>query len=303
MLQLADAEPHELTGPHEADMDQEARDYTITLLSSHTGAEVRGIDLREPIDNAIRERLNRAFIDYSVLVIRDQDLSAPDFLQAMQLFGDIFPQHNPRFQVPECPMIHYISNQDRFEDGTVYIPGEGYHTDHSNDARPPKATALHAVKLPKSGGDTQFINMCEAYAALPEKTKAQLDELKARHVYQSKHSERKLMALSDEKRKAIAEFVIHPLVRTHPESGRKALYINPIRIEEIVGMEASEALPLLDRLLEHSTQLKFEYRHKWSSGDVVIWDNRCLMHKANGDYPVDQVRYLYRLMLKGETPV
>jgi taurine dioxygenase len=284
-------------------MDPAVQDYAITPFSLHTGAEVRGIDLRRPIYNAIRERLNRAFIDHSVLVIRDQKLSAPEFLEAMQLFGDIFPQHNSRFLVPECPMIHYISNQDKFENGKVYIPGEGYHTDHSNDAKPPKATALHAVKLPKSGGDTQFINMHEAYEALPEKTKKQLDGLKARHVYQSKHSERKLMNLSEEKRKVIAEFVIHPLVRTHPESGRKALYINPIRIEEIVGLDDSEALPLLDELLEHSTQLKFEYRHKWRPGDVVIWDNRCLMHKANGDYPVDQVRYLYRLMLKGETPM
>jgi taurine dioxygenase len=284
-------------------MDPAVQVYAITPFSLHTGAEVRDIDLRRPIYNAIRERLNRAFIDHSVLVIRDQKLSAPEFLEAMQLFGDIFPQHNSRFLVPECPMIHYISNQDKFENGKVYIPGEGYHTDHSNDAKPPKATALHAVKLPKSGGDTQFINMHEAYEALPEKTKKQIDGLKARHVYQSKHSERKLMNLSEEKRKVIAEFVIHPLVRTHPESGRKALYINPIRIEEIVGLDDSEALPLLDELLEHSTQLKFEYRHKWRPGDVVIWDNRCLMHKANGDYPVDQVRYLYRLMLKGETPM
>jgi taurine dioxygenase len=259
--------------------------------------------LNGPVDKIIRTHLNRVFVDRSVLVIRDQNLSAPQFLQAMQLFGDIFPQHNPRFEVPEWPMVHYISNQDRFEDGTVYIPGEGYHTDHSNDAEPPKATALHAVKLPKSGGDTQFINMSEAYAALPENTRRHLDGLEARHVYQSKHSKRKLMSLPEEQRKVIAESVIHPLVRTHPENGRKALYINPIRIEEIVGIDDSEALPLLDELLAHSTQLKFEYRHKWQSGDVVIWDNRCLMHKANGDYPVDQVRYLYRLMLKGDTPV
>jgi len=284
-------------------MDRAVRDYDIAPLSPHTGAEVRGIDLRRPIDKVIRQHLNCAFVDRSVLVIRDQNLSAPGFLEAMQIFGDIFPQHNPRFQVPECPMIHYISNQDRYEDGTVYIPGEGYHTDHSNDAVPPKATALHAVKLPRSGGDTQFVNMCEAYAALSETARKQLAGLKARHVYQSRHSARKLMRLPEEKRSVIAASVIHPLVRIHPESGRKALYINPIRIEEIVGMADAEALPLLDELLEHSTQLKFQYRHKWKSGDVVIWDNRCLMHKANGDYPVDQVRYLYRLMLKGETPV
>jgi taurine dioxygenase len=200
-------------------------------------------------------------------------------------------------------MIHYISNQDRFEDGTVYIPGEGYHTDHSNDLMPPKATALHAVKLPKRGGDTQFVNMCEAYAALPIDMRARIDGLKARHVYQSRHSARKLMGLPDEKRKVIAAFVDHPLVRTHPETGRKAIYINPIRIEEIVGMAEPEALKLLDDLLAHATQLKFEYRHEWQPGDVVIWDNRCLLHKANGDYPVEEVRYLYRLMLKGDTPV
>jgi alpha-ketoglutarate-dependent taurine dioxygenase len=284
-------------------MDQAVQDCLITPLSSHTGAEVRGIDLRRPVDDALRAVLNRAFVHHSVLVIRDQKLTAPEFLQAMQIFGEIFPQHNPCFQVPECPMIHYISNQDRFEDGTVYIPGEGYHTDHSNDVMPPKATALHAVKLPKRGGDTQFVNMCEAYAELPIDIRARIDGLKARHVYQSRHSARKLMGLPDEKRKAIAAFVDHPLVRTHPETGRKAIYINPIRIEGIVGMAEPQALRLLDDLLAHATQLKFEYRHEWQSGDVVIWDNRCLLHKANGDYPVEEVRYLYRLMLKGDTPV
>ena len=99
------------------------------------------------------------------------------------------------------------------------------------------------------------------------------------------------------------ESVIHPIVRTHPATGRKAIYINPIRIEEIVGMPEREALALLDELLEHATQEKFQYRHKWKAGDVVIWDNRCLMHKANGDYLVSDVRYLYRVMLKGDRPI
>ncbi len=284
-------------------MDQSVRDIAITPLSSHTGAEVRGIDLRGPLDDALRARLNRAFVDHSVLVIRDQKLEAHEFLTAMQNFGEVFPQHNPRFAVPECPMIHYISNQDRHADGTVYIPGEGYHTDHSNDVNPPKATALHAVQLPNRGGDTQFVNMHEAYDALSDATKRRIAGLTARHVYQSRHSARKLMGLPDETRKAIAAFVDHPLVRTHPETGRKAIYINPIRIEEIVGMEEADALPLLDELLAHATQPRFEYRHKWRAGDVVIWDNRCLLHKANGDYPVEEVRYLYRLMLKGDAPV
>jgi taurine dioxygenase len=283
-------------------MDQAAHAFFIKPLSPHTGAEITGIDLRQPSDAATKAALNRAFEDHAMLCIRDQHLTAPQFLQAMTLFGEIFPQHNSRFAVPECPAIHYISNQDKLEDGRTYIPGEGYHTDHSNDAEPPKATALHAVKLPSSGGDTQFVNMCEAYDALAASTKGKINGLQARHVYQSKHSARKLPQLPGERKKIADISVIHPLVRTHPASGRRAIYINPIRIEEIIGMPNAEALPLLDDLLAHATHPLFEYRHKWRPGDVVIWDNRCLLHKANGDYPVEEVRYLYRLMLKGEKP-
>jgi alpha-ketoglutarate-dependent taurine dioxygenase len=284
-------------------MGEAVREVAITKLSSHTGAEVLGVDLARPLQPAVRDRLRQAFVEHSVLVIREQRLDAPQFLAAMQNFGEIFPQHNSRFAVPECPLIHYISNQDKLEDGRVYIPGEGYHTDHSNDAIPPKATALHAVKLPATGGDTQFVNMHEAYAALDDTMRRRIDGRMARHVYQSRYSARKLPQLAGERRMTIGTAsVLHPLVRTHPESGRRAIYINPIRIEEIVGMETEEALSLLEELLAHSTEPRFEYRHRWKAGDVVIWDNRCLLHKANGDYPVTQTRYLYRLMLKGEKP-
>jgi taurine dioxygenase len=277
--------------------------FSATPLSAHTGTEIAGVDLSDPVDRLTRERLNQAFLDYSVIAIRDQTLNAPQFLEAMKIFGEIFLQHNPRFAVPECPQIHYISNQDKLEDGRVYIPGEGYHTDHSNDVEPPKATALCAVKLPSTGGDTQFVNMYEAYEALPEEMKKRIEGLQARHVYQSKYSERKLPRLAEARRRNESESAVHPIVRMHPETRRKAIYINPIRVEEIVGMPEHETLPLLDELLEHATQEKFQYRHKWKAGDVVIWDNRCLMHKANGDYPVSEVRYLYRLMLKGDRPV
>ena len=274
----------------------------ITPLTSHTGAEVVGVDLSRPPDQVLRADLNRAFVEHSVLVFRDQHLSPQSLLQAVQWFGEVFPQHNTRFALPDCPDIHYISNQDFFPDGRRYIPGEGYHTDHSNAARPPKATVLHAVRLPEQGGDTQFVNMHRAYEELSPAMQERLQGLRAVHVYQSRHSERKLMALSDAAREKVPDAVAHPLVRTHPESRRKSLYLNPIRIEGIVGVEEREALSLLDELLAHATQAKFEYRHRWRQGDMVMWDNRCLMHKANGDYDMDQVRYLYRVMLKGEVP-
>jgi taurine dioxygenase len=277
-------------------------DCTISPLSVHTGAEVRGIDLTQPVDDVLRARLNRAFVAHSVLVFRDQHLSPAQLFDTVQLFGEVFPQHNSRFSLPECPLIHSISNLDFYPDGRRYIPGEGYHTDHSNAAEPPKATVLHAVQLPDRGGDTQYVNMHRAYEDLPDPTKRRIDGLKALHVYQSRHSERKLMALSEANRATVPGGVLHPLVRTHPESGRKAIYLNPIRIEGIVGMADSDALMLLDALLAHATRPQYEYRHRWQPGDLVMWDNRCLLHKANGDYDMNQTRFLYRIMLKGDAP-
>lgn len=277
-------------------------DCTLTKLSDHTGVEVRGVDLAQPMDAALRARLNQAFSAHSVLVVRDQLLSPQQVLAAVQLFGEVFPQQDKRFALPECPLIHYVSNQDSYPDGTRYIPGSGYHTDHSNAVAPPKATALHAVKLPDRGGDTQYVNMHRAYAELPATMQHRIDGLRAIHVYQSRHSARKLMTLSEENRKAVPDAVRHPLVRTHPETGRKAIFLNPIRVEGIEGMEDRAALALLDELLAHARQPRYEYRHRWQPGDLVLWDNRCLLHKANGDYDMTQVRYLYRIMLQGEVP-
>ncbi len=276
---------------------------TISRLSEHTGAEVTGVDLTQAIDPDTKAALNRAFTEHSVLVVRDQHMAPHQVLTAVQLFGDVFIQHNTRFSLPECPEIHYISNQDKFPDGTRYIPGEGYHTDHSNDARPPKATVLFAVTLPDRGGDTQYVNMHMAFETLPSATKACIADLKGIHVYQNSHSTRKLMGLPEAAKERVPNAVIHPIVRTHPETGRKAIYINPIRIEGILGMSHAEALPLLDELLEHAVREQHQYRHKWRKGDLVMWDNRCLLHKANGDYDMNQLRYLYRVMLKGSVPM
>ncbi len=274
----------------------------ISPMTDHTGAEVRGLDLSGPIPNDARTALRDAFVRHHVLAIRDQSLSPARLVQAVELFGEIFLQHNTRFALPDCPQIHYLSNQDSFPDGRRYIPGEGWHTDHSNDTRPPKATVLHAVKLPGKGGDTQFANMAAAYDGLDAATRERIASLIGIHVYQSSHSARQLMGLSQTNKERVPNAVLHPVVRTHPDSGIKSIYINPIRIEGILGLDHKEALPLLGELLAHATQERFQYRHAWQPGDLVIWDNRCLLHKANGDYDMDEVRYLYRVMLKGDVP-
>jgi taurine dioxygenase len=276
--------------------------FAITPLTEHTGAEVTGLDFRKPVDTETRTTLNHAFADHHVLVMRDQQFAPDQFVAAAQVFGELLPHDKKERHVEGHPAVEYITNQE-IVDGKRIIPGETFHTDHSNHPRPPKATMLFAVELPSRGGDTQFVNTHDAYDDLPESTKRKIDGLKAVHVYLSKFSPRPLGKITDESRRNLPPPGIHPLVRTHPENGRKALFLNPVRMESIVGMEDADALKLIDELMRHATQKKYEYRHKWRHGDWVLWDNRSLMHQANPDYDMNERRYLYRLMLKGEAPV
>ena len=275
---------------------------TMKPMTGHTGAEVVGLDFTEPVDTPTRATLNKAFADHHVLVMRDQHFDPAQFVSAAQVFGELLPHDKKERHVEGHPEVEYITNQE-IVNGKRIIPGETFHTDHSNHPRPPKATTLFAIELPSTGGDTQFVNMHDAYDDLPADTKRQIDGLKAVHVYLSKYSPRALGEISEESRRKLPPPGIHPLVRTHPDNGRKALFLNPVRIESIIGMEDKAALQLIDELMRHSTQKKYEYRHKWRNGDWLLWDNRSVMHQANPDYDMKERRYLYRLMLKGEAPV
>jgi taurine dioxygenase len=276
--------------------------FTINPMTSHTGAEVIGLDCSKPVDADTRGTLNQAFAKHHVLVLRDQHFEPEQFVTAAQLFGELLPHDKKERHVPGHPAIEYISNEE-VVNGKRIIPGETFHTDHSNHPRPPKATTLFAVQLPSTGGDTQFVNMHSAYDDLPPETKKKVDGLKAVHVYLSKYSPRPLGKITDASRANLPPPATHPVVRTHPDNGRKALFLNPVRIESIIGMEDADALKLIDQLMQHSTQKKYEYRHKWRHGDWLLWDNRSVMHQANPDYDMNERRYLYRLMLKGEAPV
>ena len=276
--------------------------FEIAPLTAHTGAEVTGLDATQPIDDKTRILLNAAFAERHVLVMRDQRFTPEAFKAAAQIFGERLAHDKKEHHVPGHPDLYYISN-DEILDGRRIIPGETFHTDHSNHPRPPKATMLYAVELPSKGGDTQYVNMHEAYRDLPPEAKEKIAGLKAVHVYLSKHSPRPLGHISAESLRDVPPPGVHPLVRTHPENGRKALYLNPVRMESIVGMADADALLLIDTLMRHATQKKYEYRHRWRPGDWVIWDNRSVMHQANADYDMSERRYLWRLMLKGETPM
>jgi taurine dioxygenase len=276
--------------------------FTITPLTGHTGAEVVGLDFTQPLDTDTRGTLNEAFAEHHVLVMRDQHFAPGQFKTAAQVFGELQQHDKKEHHIPGHPDVYYVSN-DEIVNGRRIIPGETFHTDHSNHPRPPKATMLYAVELPSKGGDTQYVNMHDAYDDLPDATKARIDSLKAVHVYLSKYSPRPLGGITADSLRDVPPPGVHPLVRTHPDNGRKALFLNPVRIESIVGMEDQDALKLIDDLMRHSTQKKYEYRHQWRYGDWVIWDNRSVMHQANPDYDMNERRYLYRLMLQGEVPI
>jgi taurine dioxygenase len=276
--------------------------FNVTPLTGHTGAEIRGLDLTQEIDPETRSVLNHAFMQFHVLVVRGQKYGPEDFLRAVQVWGELQPHDKKEMHVPGFPQMYYVSNEQTVP-GKRYISGESFHTDHSNHPAPPKATILYPVSLPTQGGDTQYVNMHLAYDDLPEAMKHRIDPLKAVHVYLSKYSPRELKPLNAESLKALPPPGIHPLVRVHPENHRKALFLNPVRIESIIGMPDDEALQLVAELMAHATQQKYEYRHQWRHGDMVIWDNRSVMHKANPDYDMNERRYLYRLMLKGEPPI
>ena len=275
--------------------------FTITPLTGRTGAEVVGLDFTQSIDADTRAALNDAFAAHHVLVMRDQHFGPEDFKVAAQVFGELQQHDKKEHHVPGHPDVYYVSN-DEIVNGRRIIPGETFHTDHSNHPRPPKATMLFAVELPSKGGDTQYVNTHDAYDDLPAETRKRIDALKAVHVYLSKYSPRPLGSITAESLRDVPPPGIHPLVRTHPDNGRKALYLNPVRMESIVGMADEDALKLIDELMRHATQKKYEYRHQWRYGDWVIWDNRSVMHQANPDYDMNERRYLYRLMLKGEVP-
>ena len=272
--------------------------YTINSMTEHqTGAEVLGLDLKAPVSDELRSALHAEFAKYHILVFRNQKLAAPDFARAGRLFGDIMPQHHADKRSHEHPDVFEIRNE-QIGPGKYHVPGENFHTDHSNHACPPKATALHPVSLPSYGGDTQFINMHNAYDDLTDAMKRRIHGLKAVHVFHSKLSPRKVRALASSAQPLAPN--THPIVRLHPENGRKALYLNPLRMESIVGMPDDEAIDLINELMAHATQSKYEYRHRWHYGDMVIWDNRSLLHQANADYDMSETRHLYRIIIVGE---
>jgi taurine dioxygenase len=274
----------------------------VTRLTPHIGAEVTGIDLREPVDAEDRRRLNAAVVENVALVVRDQDFTPEQYLAAVALFGEPMEQHFTQYALPGCPLVHEVSNRHKDKSGKRVKHGAGWHTDHTNHVRPPKYTSLYAVALPSSGGDTNVVNMRAGYEALPGEIQQKIQGMKTVNVFQGSASATYSGQSVDAQAERKPEPVLQPLVRTHPENGKKALYFHPVKAENIVGMSAVESQALLSDLLERSVRPEFIYSHQWRKGDMLIWDNRAAMHRASFDYDPEEYRLLYRVLVRGELP-
>ena len=277
--------------------------FRTERLGSHMAAAVSGIDLNRLPDAPTRAALLDVLHGNLVLCLRDQKLAPPAFRDAMAQFGT--PMLRKQLaRTPECAEVNIISSEDRDElgDGRKLVNGANWHTDDSFMREPCSLTMLYGVVVPSKGGDTQFTNMYDAYADLPAEMKARIDGLKVIHKYSSSRKLTHVSTRPAEEMAAMPE-ATHPLVRTHPETGRKSLYLNPNRMERVVGLERDESDQLLDELIAQAIQPKYQYRHVWRQGDIVIWDNRCTMHKANADYPDGERRLMHRVIVAGTVPV
>jgi taurine dioxygenase len=265
-------------------------------LGSHMAVAVEGIDLAGATAET-QGTLVDALHAHLVLCVRGQTLAPVAFRDAMARFGTPVK----RLQLahtPECDEVNIISSEDRdvLGDGKKLVNGASWHTDDSFMRKPCSLTMLYGVVVPSRGGDTQFTNMYAAYEALSPETKAQIDDLQVIHKYQSSRQTNRVTKRPESEMKAMPE-ATHPLVRTHPETGRRALYLNANRMEQIVGLDRAASDALLDDLIAHAIEPRFQYRHVWRQGDVVIWDNRCTMHKANADYPEHERRLMHRVVV------
>lgn len=274
-------------------------------LTGVLGAAITGVDLRQPLDDELWSQIHQAFLQHQVIYFPDQALTPEQHIAFSRRFGPVepVPLLKPVDGYPELQMIR----REATETGRVI--GENWHTDSTFLERPPAAVVMRAVEVPPFGGDTGFLSMYTAYETLSPAMRDMIDSLGVVHsatrifgsLYQAQNrrfasTSARAMSVEDGDRE-----VVHPLVVTHPGTGRKLLYVNQVYAQRIDGMTEAESVPLLKFLYEHASRFDFTCRVRWKNNQVLIWDNLCTMHRAVPDY-AGQLRYLTRTTIGGERP-
>jgi alpha-ketoglutarate-dependent taurine dioxygenase len=288
------------------DNPQKFKRIQVRPMNSTIGAEIRGVDLSRPLDEATWQEVRQAFADYLVVYFPNQPITHEQHLAFSERFGSLMamPQLH---SVEGFEQIHVIK---RDADDTGRVIGENWHADSTYFDSPPAAVIMRAVTVPEFGGDTGFLSMVAAYETLSPKLRSVLDTLNVVHsatrIYGSAyHAQKKKFSANNAKIDLDIEAgdreTIHPMVCTHPVSGRRFLYVNQVYVQRIEGMTEAESRPLLGFLYEHCARFEHTCRVRWEKDQVLIWDNRAAMHKAIPDY-IGRARYMTRTTIAGVRP-
>lgn len=281
--------------------------FEIRRLPGPFGAEVLGLDLGQPLSEADFGRLLRAHWEHLVLVFRDQRITPAQQVAFSRRFGPLQIHVQRKFQLPGHPEVLVVSNIRDAQGEPIGLGDAGsfWHSDLSYKERPSLGSLLHAQELPNVGGNTLFADQHAAYDALPQATKARIATLRAEHSYLARYDELRQRnpwrpRLTPQQIAEVAP-AVHPVVRTHPATGRKALFVSEHFTTRILDLPEDESRALLQELFAASVRPAFVYRHQWRPHDLVFWDNRALLHLAAGT-PDTERRKLYRTTVEGDAP-
>ncbi len=268
----------------------------VKPIAGALGAEISGVNVGDDLDDSTIVEIRQALLDHQVIFFRDQDLDVPRHKAFTRRFGELFVHPNFQFG-QDNPEIVYV----RREPGDRQVLGQGWHADTTMMATPPMGAILYALEVPAMGGDTLFANQYLAYNALSTGMKYMLDGLRAVHndtriagPGTGLNAERASQVREDEDWRPTE--TAHPVVRTHPETGRKCLFVNGIYVHHFEGMTVAESQPLLDYLYAHAVRPEFTCRFRWRPGSIAFWDNRCTLHLAVHDNH-DAVRHMQRTQI------
>ena len=284
--------------------------FTIEPLNANFGAQVSGVDIGNDVDADTLLALSSALYEHMVLVIREQSLTEPRYLGFGRKWGEPIPHVLDHMRMPGYPELMTVGNTEERDKNPLIRNGAAqWHTDQSYEQVPASATMLYSILAPSHGGETQFCNMRAAYAALDDATRARLDTLQVAHKYgkgKPRADELPINPITSNEQEARVPVTWHPLVMPHPVTGSRALYALGHGAHGIKGMAEDDAEALIEQLKTHCAQERFIYRHRYSVGDVVIWDTLQTMHRATPiEVPSreDDSRLLWRISVRGRPGV
>lgn len=293
-----------------AELDRVSVRYT----NKPVGAEILGVDLSGDIDEATFSEIERVFNENGMIFFRNQNLTPDAQIRFSRRFGELEQHVRQEYALAGYPEIHLISNVKEGERsiGSAYA-GDAWHTDLCFMKQPSRCSLLYALEVPvKDGkvlGSTEFASTQYAYDTLPEEMKRRIGSLQGIQQYHRRQEIKRKERMKDHSRpeltaaqKALTPDVLQPVVRTHPHTGRKCIYVNETYTFGIAGMAEDEARPLLEYLCGHVTRPEHVYRHQWQAGDLIMWDNCSTQHRAIADYALPQRRLMHRTAIKGPVP-